>query len=82
MGAMQKVMEDQFETVYDRRKMEHIHLDLHQKHHEYIDTLLKKEEQRIAFRKAVIEKTLSSLIWSALVGAVTLLINTFKDHWK
>jgi len=40
----------------------------HRKQHEYLDALIQKEKDRAAFRQAVIEKTLASLVWSALVG--------------
>jgi hypothetical protein len=54
----------------------------HIDHHNYIEVLIKKEEQRIAFRRAIIEKTLGALLWSAITGAGVLLLQVLKDHWR
>lgn len=40
---------------------------LHEAHHRYIETLIAKEEQRIKFRQAIIEKTIAALLWSVIV---------------
>lgn len=57
-------------------------MEAHKDHHNYIEILIKKEEQRIAFRQAIIEKTVSSLLWSASVGTLALLWQFIKDHWR
>lgn len=44
-------------------------LEKHEKHHEYIDAAIQREMDRAAIRKAVIEKSLTGLIWSAIVAA-------------
>lgn len=54
----------------------------HNLHHKFIETLIKREEQRIQFRQSVIEKTVSSLVWSSLVVTLTYAFTVFKDHWK
>lgn len=51
---------------------------IHEKHHQYITTLIEKEQQKIAFRQAVIEKTTASLIWSAIVGIGYAILNYIK----
>ena len=38
----------------------------------FLDMLIKREADRAAMRKAVMEKTLSGLIWMAVVGLVSL----------
>lgn len=44
---------------------------------QYLDYLIDKEKNRAALRKAIIEKTLSSLIWSLLVGASYAIYHTY-----
>lgn len=56
--------------------------EVHDLHHQYISTLIQKEEQRIAFRQSVIEKTTAALIWSLLVGVATAVWAYLKDHLK
>ncbi len=41
--------------------------------HRWVTMAIEKEAQSIKFRKAVIEKTLTALIWSALAGAAYIL---------
>lgn len=54
----------------------------HRKQHEYLDTLIQKEKDRASFRRAVIEKTLVSLLWSILVGlAISVGHYFFPDKW-
>lgn len=38
----------------------------------FLDILIQRETDRAALRKSVIEKTLSGLIWMAVVGLVSL----------
>jgi hypothetical protein len=56
--------------------------EMHSDHHKYISLLLKKEEQKIAFRQAIIEKTLSSLIWVFLCGIGYAVLDSLKDYFK
>lgn len=46
--------------------------DWRKKYSAFIDILIQREADRAALRKAVIEKTLSGLIWMAVVGLVSL----------
>jgi len=54
----------------------------HDLHHEYIKRALEREDRRAKLHQAIIEKTLSSLVWSTLVGIAWLVWNSVKDHWK
>lgn len=50
---------------------------------EWVRLAIQKEVQTIAFRKAVIEKTMSALIWSAIIGIGYLILDGLKAHgWK
>lgn len=50
---------------------------------QWVRLAIQKEVQTIAFRKAVIEKTLSALVWSVIVGVALLLLDGLKAHgWK
>ena len=51
---------------------------------QWVRLAIKKEVQSIAFRRAVIEKTLSALVWSALVGIGLIFLDGLKAHglWK
>ena len=62
----------------ERRKDTDMSDVIHEKHHQYITTLIEKEQQKIAFRQAVIEKTTASLIWSAIVGLGYAVFNYLK----
>jgi hypothetical protein len=54
----------------------------HDKHHEYLRICIEREARRSAFQRAVIEKTLVSLLWSGITGGAILIYNLVKDHWK
>lgn len=41
---------------------------------------IQKEAQTLDFRKAVIEKTLSSLIWAGIVGIGYIFLDFLKNH--
>jgi hypothetical protein len=47
---------------------------------QWVRLAIQKEAQSIKLRQAVIEKTLSGLAWSALVGLGYLLMDFFKNH--
>lgn len=42
--------------------------------------LIKKQEQSIALRQAIIEKSLTSLIWSGIVGIGYVFLNWATAH--
>lgn len=39
----------------------------HEDHHKFIQLLIEREEDKKRLRRAIIEKTLTSLIWSLIV---------------
>jgi hypothetical protein len=46
----------------------------------WVRIAIQKEAQTIDFRKAVIQKTMSSLIWSALVGMGYIVLSWLNQH--
>jgi hypothetical protein len=52
---------------------------VHQDHHEYIAKVMEREARKEAFQKAIIEKTLASLLWSAIVGIGYLIWSGFLN---
>ena len=54
----------------------------HNLHHEYLRKVLEREARKEALHRAIIEKTLVALIWSALVGFGSLLYTTLASHWR
>jgi len=56
--------------------------EVQRKRNEYLDVLIEREKSRAAFRQAVIEKTMSSLVWSLLVGlGYSVLHYFFPNRW-
>jgi hypothetical protein len=45
-----------------------------------IRLLIKKQEQSIELRQAIIEKSLTSLVWSGVVGLGYILLNWATTH--
>ena len=65
------------------RRNDHIMEEkIHKQHHEYLATLIEKENQKMKFRKAIIEKTTVSLIWSFLAWGATSVFDYIRTHWK
>ena len=63
----------------------HVHTETAENHregHEYLDMLMIREAKRSKLWDAIIEKTISSLLYSALVGIVIAIGSYFKDHYK
>jgi len=54
----------------------------HEAEHEYIRRALAREARLEKLHMAIIEKTLTALLWSVLVGLAALLWQSFKDHLK
>jgi hypothetical protein len=50
----------------------------HERHHAYINSVLQREADRAALRKAVIEKTLAGLVWAGIVWIGAYVAN----HWR
>jgi cytochrome c biogenesis factor len=46
---------------------------------QWVRLAIKSEAERAAFRKAVIQKTLVSLVWAGVVGLGILIFNGFID---
>lgn len=47
---------------------------------QWVRMAIKREAQSIALRQAIIEKSLTSLVWSLLVGLGFLLVDFLKNH--
>ena len=47
---------------------------------EWLKRMIKREEKKIAFRSAVIEKSLSSLLVTAVLGAIAWITTHFKGN--
>ena len=58
----------------------------HEAHHAYLEAVLKRENDRAAFRKAVIEKGTVTLVWSAIAFVFSQTyqqaIKFLAEHWK
>jgi hypothetical protein len=48
---------------------------------EWVRAAIKIQAQRIALRKAIIEKTFVGLVWAAIVATGTYVANYFHSHW-
>lgn len=46
----------------------------------YVRLAIQKESQTIKFRQAVIEKTITSLIWALIVGMGLIFLDFLKAH--
>lgn len=46
----------------------------------WVRLAIQKEAQSIALRKAIIEKTLTGLIWSAIVGCGYVFLDFLRNH--
>ena len=46
----------------------------------WVRLAIQKEAQSIAFRKAIIEKTITGLVWSAVVGCGYVFLDFFRTH--
>lgn len=47
---------------------------------QYVKMAIKRESQKIEFRNAVIEKTISGLVWAGLVGLGAVIVDFLKSH--
>ncbi|HQT82390.1 MAG TPA: hypothetical protein PLQ34_09500 [Ferrovaceae bacterium] len=48
----------------------------------WVRLAIQAEAERAKFRKAIIEKTLASLIWAVVAGVATLSYRYVTEHWK
>jgi hypothetical protein len=46
----------------------------------WVKMAIQKEAQSIELRKAIIEKTLSGLVWAAIVGIGYLIVDFLRNH--
>ena len=46
----------------------------------YVRLAIKKESQSIKLREAIIEKTLTGLVWLGIVGLGTLIVSWLNSH--
>jgi len=65
-------MEKDMEAIY-----EILHSEAYHKRTQYLDMLIERENKRAELRKAIIEKTLASLIWSGIVALGYAIWHTF-----
>lgn len=68
--------------VPKERRRDWLDEEMHHQQHEFLSILIEREKQKIAFRKAVIEKTIGSLIWSGIAGLGIVIWTGLKDHLK
>lgn len=54
----------------------------HDNSHIFLSALMEREAKRVKFRDAVIEHSLSSLVWSMLVATALGIWAYLKDHFK
>ena len=47
---------------------------------QWVRLAIAKQEQSIALRQAIIEKSLAGLVWSAIVGLGYLIVDFAKNH--
>jgi hypothetical protein len=52
-----------------------VNVEDHDDHHEWLKIVIAKEKQRIAFRQAVIEKSLTALLVSAATATFVWVVN-------
>lgn len=75
-----EIIESLHDTIKDF--MTGVNSEDHRKSHEYLDLVIQKEKEKAAMRRAVIEKTLGSLLWVIIVGmAVTVGHYLFPNRW-
>jgi hypothetical protein len=46
----------------------------------WVRLAIQREAQSIAFRKAIIEKTITGLVWSAVVGCGYVFLDFLRNH--
>ena len=66
----------------EERRLHKCSEEEHQIHHEFVRKWIQREEKRSAFRQAVIEKSLVSLLYSGILFCLTHIFSYLKEHWK
>ena len=54
--------------------------ELTEEERQWVRLAIAAEARKIKFRDAVIEKSLSALVWSAIVGVGYLILDFFRNH--
>lgn len=55
----------------------------HKLEHQWVQLAIKREAQSIALRQAVIEKTITALVWMSLVALAAMFMSYLEAHgWK
>lgn len=80
MGDCSKHIESEQELKDLKDKVDRILTEEHNDHHEFIKVLVEREKDRKALRRAIIEKTITSLIWGAVVLIATSLWSMLKSQ--
>jgi hypothetical protein len=68
------------EVVSEAVKDAMVYPQLSADEHRWVQLAIKRESQAIEFRKAVIEKTLTSLIWAGVIGLGILVKEWLNSH--
>ena len=62
---------------------EYKHACLTEEEIQYVRLAIARQTQSIKLRQAIIEKTLTALLWAAIVGAGTIFMTWLQTHgWK
>jgi len=48
----------------------------------WVRMAIQAEAERASLRKAIIEKSLAGLVWTALATGGMYIVNFFMNHWK
>jgi len=51
-------------------------------HEQWVTLAMKREARRETLYRAVTEKSLAGLVWSAMAGIGTAAYYYFRDHWR
>lgn len=70
----QQLIEDLKEALQEAKPQ------LSEEEHLWVRMAIKKEAQSIALRQAIIEKSLSGLVWSAIVGVGLVFLEYLRNH--
>ena len=56
--------------------------EIHDDHHEFIKKVMEREARKENLHRAIIEKTITSLLWSSFVSVGYLIWQGITSHWK
>lgn len=73
--------EDRAQLIADlKAALQTVPSQLTEEEQAWVRLAIQKEAQSIAFRKAIIEKTITGLVWSAVVGCGYVFLDFFRNH--